>query len=128
MAAYDLPNINSASHPPTIASLLCFSTHSLSFILPFCLGSYANANKTIVTVSNGIHPSLSIKGTGPCFIEKKTTFWYVFEVIDLEFGKVLAQAEEIWLLTSGILCLFGQLTQGSSESGVCRLGNSVPIG
>lgn len=31
-------------------------------------------------------------------------------------------------LTSGILGLFGQFTQGSSESGVCRLGNCVPIG
>lgn len=73
MAAYDLPNINSASPHPSFP-VLCFSTHSLSFILPFCLGSYANAIKTVVTVSNGIHPSLSIKGTGHCLIEKKQPF------------------------------------------------------
>lgn len=34
----------------------------------------------------------------------------------------------LWQLTSGVLRLFGQFTQGSSESGVCRLGNCLPIG
>ena len=31
-------------------------------------------------------------------------------------------------LTSGILSLFGQFAEGSSESGVSRLGSGVPIG
>jgi hypothetical protein len=30
-------------------------------------------------------------------------------------------------LTSGVLSLFGQFTEGGSESGVSRLGNGVPI-